>query len=62
MTGVVAGAMVLIFVLIASPLIEIIPTASLVGVMVIVILSTMDWESLWMVMLFNSFFLSLVNR
>ena len=50
-SGVVAGVMVFIFVLAAAPLIEIIPTASLVGVMVVVILSTMDWESLWMILL-----------
>ena len=50
-SGVVAGITVFIFVLAAAPLIEIIPTASLVGVMVVVILSTMDWESLWMILL-----------
>ena len=50
-SGIVAGIMVFVFVLAAAPLIEIIPTASLVGVMVVVILSTMDWESLWMIAL-----------
>ena len=45
-SGIVAGIMVFIFVLAASAFIEIIPTASLVGVMVIVIVGTFDWESL----------------
>lgn len=46
LSGIFAGIMVFIFVLAAAPLIEIIPTASLVGVMVVVILGTFDWESL----------------
>ena len=50
LSGVVAGIFVLLFILIASPLIEILPTASLVGVMVVVVLSTFDWESLLIIM------------
>lgn len=46
LSGVFAGIMVFTFVLAAAPLIEIIPTASLVGVMVVVIIGTFDWESL----------------
>eukprot|EP00943_MAST-04B_sp_MAST-4B-sp1_P000204 g204.t1 len=46
LSGIVAGIAVLIFILIAAPFIEALPTASLVGVMVIVIHGTFDWESL----------------
>ena len=46
LSGIVAGIMVLLFILVASPFIDLIPTASLVGVMVIVIHGTFDWESL----------------
>jgi len=46
LSGIIAGIMMLIFILFASPFIDLIPTASLVGVMVIVIHGTFDWESL----------------
>ena len=49
-SGIVAGITVLIFVLAASAFIEAIPTASLVGVMVIVVTSIFDWESLQIVL------------
>ena len=45
-SGVIAAIFVLIFVLGAYPLIEAIPSASLVGVMVIVVFSTFDFQSL----------------
>ena len=50
-SGIVAGVTVFLFVMVAAPLIEIIPTASLIGVMVAVILATMDWGSIWLVVL-----------
>ena len=46
LSGIIAGIAVLVFILVASPFIEALPTASLVGVMVIVIHGTFDWESL----------------
>ena len=46
LSGIIAGIAVLIFILVAAPFIEALPTASLVGVMVIVIHGTFDWESL----------------
>ncbi len=49
LSGHVSGIVVLLFVLVASSLIEIIPTASLVGVMIIIILETFDWESLMII-------------
>ena len=45
LSGIVAGFTMLIFILAASPFIDIIPTASLVGFMVIVIYEVFDWES-----------------
>lgn len=46
LSGVVAGVMVLLFVLILSPLIEQIPLAALVGVMFVVAQQTFAWGSL----------------
>jgi SulP family sulfate permease len=46
LSGVVAGVMVLLFVLILSPLIERIPLAALVGVMFVVAQQTFAWASL----------------
>ena len=37
--------------MVAAPLIAIIPTSSLIGLMVAVILATMDWGSIWLVFL-----------
>jgi sulfate permease, SulP family len=45
-SGVVAGVMVLLFVLVLSPLIEQIPLAALVGVMFVVAQQTFAWGSL----------------
>ena len=50
-SGVIAGLTVFIFVMVAAPLIAIIPTSSLIGLMVAVILATMDWGSIWLVFL-----------
>ena len=44
-SGVVAAICVLLMILVASPLIKIIPTASLVGIMVIVCYHTFEWSS-----------------
>lgn len=46
MSGVVAGVMILLFVLFLSPLIERIPLAALVGVMFVVAQQTFAWASL----------------
>src|SRR3546814_11970619 len=46
LSGVVAGVMVLLFVLFLSPLIERIPLAALVGVMFVVSQHTFSWASL----------------
>lgn len=46
LSGVVAGVMVLLFVLMLSPLIEQIPLAALVGVMLVVAQQTFAWGSL----------------
>ena len=46
LSGVVAGAMILLFVLFLSPLIEKIPLAALVGVMFVVAQQTFAWASL----------------
>ncbi|OCT21304.1 SulP family inorganic anion transporter [Pseudomonas putida] len=46
LSGVVAGVMILLFVLILSPLIERIPLAALVGVMFVVAQQTFAWASL----------------
>lgn len=45
-SGVVAGVSVFLMVLVATPLISRIPTASMVGVMVIVCVATFEWSSL----------------
>lgn len=44
-SGVVAGIFLMLYILFAYPLIEMIPIASLVGVMFIVVLSTFEWSS-----------------
>ena len=46
MSGVAAALFLLMFILFASPLIERIPMAALVGVMFIVVLATFEWSSL----------------
>jgi len=46
LSGVAAALFLLIFILFASPLIERIPVAALVGVMFIVVLATFEWSSL----------------
>src|SRR5690606_40347158 len=46
LSGVVAGVMILLFVLFLSPLIERIPLAALVGVMFVVAQQTFAWASL----------------
>ncbi|SEK66206.1 sulfate permease, SulP family [Roseateles sp. YR242] len=46
LSGVVAGLMILMFVLFLSPLIERIPLAALVGVMLVVAIETFAWGSL----------------
>ncbi len=44
--GVAAAIMLLLFILVASPLIEMIPLAALVGVMFMVVIGTFAWNSL----------------
>ena len=46
LSGIVAGIIILVFILVASPFIDVIPTASLTGVMAVCIYQTFDWESL----------------
>jgi len=46
LSGVAAALFLLIFILFASPLIERIPMAALVGVMFVVVLATFEWSSL----------------
>ncbi|MGA7800445.1 MAG: SulP family inorganic anion transporter [Gammaproteobacteria bacterium] len=46
MSGVAAASFLLMFILFASPLIEAVPMAALVGVMFIVVLATFEWSSL----------------
>ncbi|MBL4812793.1 MAG: SulP family inorganic anion transporter, partial [Rhodobacteraceae bacterium] len=46
LSGLAAAAFLLIFILFASPLIEIIPLAALVGVMFMVVIGTFAWQSL----------------
>ncbi|NOZ10418.1 MAG: SulP family inorganic anion transporter [Gammaproteobacteria bacterium] len=46
LSGVVAALFLLVFILFASPLIERIPMAALVGVMFIVVMATFEWSSL----------------
>ena len=50
-SGLVAGFTLFLFVLVAGPFISIIPVSSLVGLMVAVIIATMDWASIWLVVL-----------
>ena len=50
-SGIVAGVTVFLFVMVAAPLIKIITVSSLIGLMVAVILATMDWGSIWFVVL-----------
>ena len=45
-SGVTAALVLLSFVLVASPLIEVVPVAALVGVMFMVVLGTFEWSSL----------------
>ena len=45
-SGIVAAIAVLVMVLVAAPVIKVIPTASLVGVMVVVCTATFEWSSL----------------
>ena len=45
MSGISAALFLLLFILIASPLIEQIPLAALIGVMVIVVIGTFEWSS-----------------
>jgi SulP family sulfate permease len=46
LSGVAAALLLLMFILFASPLIERIPMAALVGVMFVVVLATFEWSSL----------------
>jgi SulP family sulfate permease len=46
LSGIAAALFLLMFILFASPLIEIIPMAALVGVMFVVVLATFEWSSL----------------
>jgi len=46
LSGVAAALFLLLFIMVASPLIERIPMAALVGVMFIVVLATFEWSSL----------------
>ena len=45
LSGITASLVLLAFVLVASPLIEIVPVAALVGVMFMVVLGTFEWSS-----------------
>jgi len=45
LSGISAALFLLMFILFASPLIEMIPLASLIGVMFIVVISTFEWSS-----------------
>jgi SulP family sulfate permease len=46
LSGITAAVVLLAFVLVASPLIEMVPVAALVGVMFMVVLGTFEWASL----------------
>ncbi|MGW8311195.1 MAG: SulP family inorganic anion transporter, partial [Thiogranum sp.] len=46
LSGVAAALFLLLFILVASPLIERIPMAALVGVMFVVVIATFEWSSL----------------
>lgn len=45
LSAIVAALFLLLFILVASPLIEMIPMAALIGVMFIVVISTFEWSS-----------------
>jgi len=45
MSGISAALFLLLFILVASPLIEQIPLAALIGVMIIVVIGTFEWSS-----------------
>jgi len=45
LSGIVAAVCLLLFILVASPLIEQIPLAALIGVMFIVLIGTFEWSS-----------------
>lgn len=45
LSGITAALFLLLFILVASPLIEMIPVAALVGVMFIVVMGTFEWSS-----------------
>ena len=62
--GIVAALFLLSFILFASPLIELIPLAALVGVMFMVVIGTFAWNSLrilWKVPLIDAFVIILVT-
>ncbi|PIE23109.1 MAG: sodium-independent anion transporter [Planctomycetota bacterium] len=46
LSGITAAVVLLAFVLVASPLIEVVPVAALVGVMFMVVLGTFEWTSI----------------
>ena len=46
LSGIVAAVMLLLFVLVLAPLIELIPMAALVGVMFMVVIGTFEWSTL----------------
>ncbi|MFN3242235.1 MAG: SulP family inorganic anion transporter [Planctomycetota bacterium] len=46
LSGITAAVVLLLFVVVASPLIEMVPVAALVGVMFMVVLGTFEWSSL----------------
>ncbi|QDU84664.1 Bicarbonate transporter BicA [Planctomycetes bacterium Pla163] len=46
LSGITASLVLLAFVLVASPLIEVVPLAALVGVMFMVVLGTFEWSSI----------------
>ncbi|MEL7237589.1 MAG: SulP family inorganic anion transporter [Planctomycetota bacterium] len=48
LSGIVAAVMLLLFVLVLAPLIELIPMAALVGVMFMVVIGTFEWATLKM--------------
>ena len=46
LSGIVASLLLLLYILVASPLIEMIPIAALIGVMFVVVVGTFSWSSL----------------
>jgi SulP family sulfate permease len=46
MAGIAAAVFLLLFIVLAAPLIELIPLAALVGVMFMVVIGTFAWNSL----------------